>query len=49
MTEKPTQVTPQGETIPVPKRGEFDANLEKLLKASAPPKKVAGRRSRPPK
>jgi hypothetical protein len=27
-----TQVTPQGATIPVPKRGEFDANLDKLLK-----------------
>jgi len=39
-----TQVTPLGETIPVPKRGEFDANLDKLLKAPQPPKRVPGRR-----
>jgi hypothetical protein len=44
LTPGDTQVTPQGETIPVPTRGEFDANLDKLLKAPRPPKKVAGRR-----
>jgi hypothetical protein len=38
------QKTPEGYEIPVPKRGEFDANLDKLLKAPKPPKKVAGRR-----
>jgi hypothetical protein len=38
------QVTPEGYEIPVPKRGEFDANLDKLLKAPKPPKKVSGRR-----
>jgi hypothetical protein len=41
-----TQVTPQGATIPVPKRGEFDANLDKLLKAPQAPAKVLGKRSR---
>src|SRR5487761_1114218 len=41
-----TQVTSKGTPIPVPKRGEFDANLEKLLKAPAPPKKVMGRRAK---
>ena len=42
-----TQTTPTGTTIPVPKRGEFDANLDKLLKAPQPPKKVQGRRVAP--
>ena len=41
------QKTTEGYEIPVPKRGEFDANLDKLLKAPKPPKKVAGRRPRP--
>jgi hypothetical protein len=40
-----SQVTPQGATIPVPKRGEFDANLDKLLQAPRPPKKVTGKRA----
>jgi len=40
-----TQATPEGYEIPVPKRGEFDANLDKLLKAPRPSKKVPGRRS----
>jgi hypothetical protein len=39
-----TQVTPEGYEIPVPKRGAFDAHLDKLLKAPQPPEKVAGRR-----
>ncbi len=30
MTEK-TQKTPQGETIPIPKRGDFLKNLKKLV------------------
>jgi hypothetical protein len=37
--------TPKGLKIPVPTRGEFDANLDKVLKAPAP-KKVLGLRSR---
>jgi hypothetical protein len=41
---KPTPRTPAGYEILVPKRGEFDANLDKLLKAPQPPTKVAGRR-----
>ena len=31
------QYTPKGLKIPVPTRGEFDANLDKLIKAPAPP------------
>ena len=44
-----TQTTPQGAIIPVPKRREFDANLDKLLKAPKPPKRVppANPRGRP--
>jgi hypothetical protein len=42
----PKHTTPEGYEIPVPKRGEFDANLDKLLKAPQPPRKVAGKRSR---
>jgi hypothetical protein len=30
------QYTPKGLKIPIPTRGEFDANLDKLLKAPAP-------------
>lgn len=30
------QCTPKGLKIPVPTRGEFDANLDKVLKAPAP-------------
>jgi hypothetical protein len=44
MPRTPKQKTPEGYEIPVPKRGEFDANLDELLKAPKPPKKVAGRR-----
>ncbi len=33
----PTQRTAKGHEIPVPKRGEFDRNLDKLLKAPPPP------------
>jgi hypothetical protein len=43
-----SQKTPEGYEIPVPKRGEFDANLDKLLKAPQPPKQVPGRRSSAP-
>jgi hypothetical protein len=36
--EEPTkQYTPTGLKIPVPTRGEFDRNLDKLLKAPPPP------------
>jgi len=41
------QKTPEGYEIPVPKRGEFDANLDKLLKAPPPPKKVTDQRYKP--
>jgi hypothetical protein len=44
--EPDEQYTPRGEKIPVPTRGEFDQNLDKLLKAPPPPKKVSGRRRR---
>ena len=46
MADQPpeTQVTPKEATIPIPTRGEFNANLDKLLKAPKPPKKVPGRR-----
>ncbi len=39
MTKQPAteQYTPKGLKIPVPTRGEFDANLDKLIKAPAPP------------
>jgi len=30
------QYTPKGLKIPIPTRGEFDANLDKLLKAPPP-------------
>jgi hypothetical protein len=44
------QLTPKGTPIPTPTREEFDRNLDRLLKAPPPPKKVSGRRaSRPPK
>jgi hypothetical protein len=39
------QYTPKGLKIPVPTRGEFDANLDKLLKAPAPPAKYRKPRS----
>lgn len=35
--EPDEQYTPRGEKIPVPTRGEFDKNLDKLLKAPPPP------------
>lgn len=35
--EADEQYTRRGEKIPVPTRGEFDANLDKLLKAPPPP------------
>jgi hypothetical protein len=40
------QYTPKGLKIPIPTRGEFDANLDKLLKAPPPPSKYRkGKRS----
>ena len=48
--EPETQYTPKGHEIPVPTRGEFAANLDKLVKAPAPdkPKRKSARRpSRP--
>jgi hypothetical protein len=44
--EPDEQYTPKGLKIPVPTRGEFDANLDKMLKAPPPPKKVLGLRSK---
>jgi hypothetical protein len=44
--ETDEQYTPKGLKIPVPTRGEFDANLDKILKAPPPAKKVLGLRSR---
>jgi hypothetical protein len=35
--EPDEQYTPKGLKIPVPTRGEFDANLDKILKAPPPP------------
>ena len=35
--EPAEQYTPKGLKIPVPTRGEFDRNLDKLLKAPPPP------------
>ena len=46
--EPEQQYTPKGLKIPVPTRGEFDANLDKLLKAPPPPprfRKGKGKRS----
>jgi hypothetical protein len=34
------QYTPRGAKIPIPERGEFRRNLDKLMKAPAPSKKV---------
>lgn len=31
------QYTPKGNKIPVPMRADFDANLDKLIKAPQPP------------
>jgi hypothetical protein len=40
------QYTPKGLKIPIPTRGEFDANLDKLIKAPAPPSRYRkGKRS----
>jgi len=34
------QYTPKGLKIPIPTRGEFDANLDKVLKAPPPPSRM---------
>jgi len=39
------QYTPKGERISVPTRGEFDANLDKVLKAPPPPSRLRKPRS----
>jgi hypothetical protein len=44
-TEQGEQYTPKGLKIPVPTRGEFDANLDKLLKAPPPPSRYKKPRS----
>ena len=36
MSEEKTQKTPQGEEIPIPKRGDFLGNLGKIVKRSKP-------------
>jgi hypothetical protein len=33
---EPTERTPQGLTVPIPKRGEFFANLKKVAKIRTP-------------
>jgi len=35
----PTQRTPKGHEIPVPKRGEFYRDLERMVKAPAAPER----------
>jgi hypothetical protein len=42
---KPTERTPKGLEVPIPKRGEFFANLKKVAKAG----KRSTPRSSPPK
>jgi hypothetical protein len=37
----PTQKTPKGYEIPIPKRGDFFRNLKKAANASPPPKRPA--------
>lgn len=43
--EPEEQYTPKGLKIPVPTREEFDANLDKLLKAQPPPSRYRKKRS----
>ena len=38
MPKTPTQKTPKGAEIPVPKRKEFYGNLDKMVKAPVPAK-----------
>ena len=45
IVEPDEQYTPKGLKIPVPTRREFDANLDKLLKAPTPPAKYRKPRS----
>ncbi len=40
MINKPTQKTPKGYKIPIPKRADFIRNLTKAVKASPPPKRA---------
>ncbi|MEO8898993.1 MAG: hypothetical protein ABI352_00765 [Candidatus Dormibacter sp.] len=39
MAKTPTQKTPKGAEIPVPKRKEFYGNLDKMVKAPVSPAK----------
>lgn len=44
MSDKKTQKTPKGYEIPIPKRGDFDAMLNKVAKApkrSTPKRRTA--------
>lgn len=43
--EASEQYTPRGAKIPIPERGEFRRNLDKLLKADMPAK---SRKGKPP-
>ncbi len=41
---KPTERTPKGLEVPIPKRGEFFDNLKKIAKPEPEPKRSATRR-----
>jgi hypothetical protein len=41
----PTQTTPKGTEIPVPKREEFYGNLDKMVNASTQPTRTGGNNS----
>ena len=40
-TEPDEQYTPRGAKIPIPEKGEFRRNLDKLIKADQPPRKAS--------
>jgi hypothetical protein len=44
----PKQTTPKGAEIPVPKRKDFYANLDKMVKAPVPAKKAGPGASQKP-
>jgi hypothetical protein len=42
MVNEPTQETPEGATIPVPKRGKVLRDMRKIAKADKPPSDADG-------
>jgi len=47
--EQPTERTPKGFQVPIPKRGEFFANLKKVAKPQPRPSEAHGKsQHRPP-